>query len=497
MNVFVKKLSLKEEKTDLLVVGVYAFEKHLSGTIASLDEATEGFFSMLVKEDQFTGKKGETLFVRPLGKMGAKRVLLIGLGDQKKVDEEGMRVAASTAADCMRASKAKRVVVALSEGLPENVSMKALGKAVVEGIELTLYTFGRYKKTEANSLETLTLAAPDAKSVRLLQDGAELGDIYARGTMVARELVNTPAYHMGPLELVNAAKALVKRGNGLSIKVYGRSALEKMGAGGILGIAQGSELEPQLVHMVYEPKKKTKKSVAIVGKAITFDSGGLSLKPADGMMTMKCDMSGAAAVIGMFSVLSELNVPVRVHGIFGACENMPSGRAIRPGDIVKTLNGKTIEVLNTDAEGRVTLADTLAFAAKKKPDAIIDLATLTGACIVALGDEITGLMTNNAALAEKVKAAAGRACEKVWELPMDPSYRSLITSEVADYKNIAGRAGGAITAGLLLEEFVDGTPWVHLDIAGPAFAEKPLAPYAKKGATGHPVRTLLEYVRAL
>lgn len=493
----VKKLNLTEEKADLLIVGVYAFQKACSGTLAALDVATEGFFSTLVKEDRFTGKKGETLFVRPLGRLKAVRVLLVGLGEQKTCDEEGMRVAASIAADFVRSSKAKRVVMAFAEGLPEAISLKALGKAVVEGIELTLYTFGRYKKTEAAHLETLTLAAPDAKSVRALQEGATLGDIYARATMVTRDLVNTPAYHMSPIELVNAAKSLVKRGSGLSIKVYGRAALEKMGAGGILGIAQGSELEPYLVHMTYEPKRKTKKSVAIVGKAITFDSGGLSLKPADSMMTMKCDMSGAAAVIGMFSVLSELNVPVRVHGIFGACENMPSGRAIRPGDIVKTLNGKTIEVLNTDAEGRVTLADTLAFAAKKKPDAIIDLATLTGACIVALGDEITGLMTNNAALAEKVKAAAGRACEKMWELPMDPSYRTLITSEVADYKNIAGRAGGAITAGLLLEEFVDGTPWVHLDIAGPAFAEKPLAAYAKKGATGHPVRTLLEYVRAL
>jgi len=216
------------------------------------------------------------------------------------------------------------------------------------------------------------------------------------------------------------------------------------------------------------------------------------------MMTMKCDMAGAAAVLGLFSVIEDLAPDVEVHGIFAACENMPSGKAIRPGDILTLMNGKTLEILNTDAEGRVTLADALTYAVKQDPTVIIDLATLTGACMVALGEEITGLMSNHPALAEKVKRAASEAGELVWELPLEKRYKKEIESEIADYKNIPGtRYGGALTAGLLLEEFVEGKPWAHLDIAGPSFAEKPMNAYTKKGGTGHGVRTLIEYLRGL
>jgi len=251
--------------------------------------------------------------------------------------------------------------------------------------------------------------------------------------------------------------------------------------------------------MTYTPKtaKKSMKSVALVGKAVTFDSGGLSLKPANAMDTMKCDMAGSAAVLGAFSVIDELSPGIVVHGIFGAVENMPSGKAIRPGDVVTIMNGKTIEIKNTDAEGRVTLADTLTYAARQKPDAIIDLATLTGACVVALGEEYTGLMSNDDDLAAKVAKAAKGAGENMWRLPLPEEYKELIKTDIADFKNDAPRWGGSLTAGLLLQEFVAGLPWVHLDIAGPAFAERPLNPYTKKGGTGHAVRTLLEYLRAV
>jgi leucyl aminopeptidase len=250
------------------------------------------------------------------------------------------------------------------------------------------------------------------------------------------------------------------------VKVYDEAALKKMGAGGLLGISQGSDHPPVLVHMRYLPAGRqgaprgAKKRISLVGKAITFDSGGLSIKPAEAMYTMKCDMAGAAAVLGTFEVMSKLRPHVAVDGIFGACENLPSGKAIRPGDVVKTLNGKTIEVLHTDAEGRVTLADTLAYAVRLKPDAIIDLATLTGACMVALGEEISGAMSNNPKLVGKVLDAARTAGEKMWELPLEKAYKREIKSEVADYKNIAGKYGGALTAGLLLQEFVDEVPWV-------------------------------------
>jgi leucyl aminopeptidase len=238
------------------------------------------------------------------------------------------------------------------------------------------------------------------------------------------------------------------------------------------------------------------KKVALVGKAVTFDSGGLSLKPANGMMTMKCDMAGAAAVIGLFTALEALQPNVEVHGIYGACENMPSGKALRPGDIVRAMNGKTIEILNTDAEGRVTLADTLTYATKQNPDAIVDLATLTGACLVALGEQIAGLMTNNEKLAKEIQSSAKKAGERIWELPLPDDYKADLKSEIADYKNIGGNWGGAIDGGLFLQEFVGSIPWVHLDIAGPAYAEKPFTPYERHGGTGFGVRLLLEWLKS-
>jgi leucyl aminopeptidase len=297
--------------------------------------------------------------------------------------------------------------------------------------------------------------------------------------------------------LVNSAKEIAKGKKDLKVRVYDKEQLEKMGAGGLLAVNQGSDHEPYLVHMVYKPEGNIKKKIAIVGKAVTFDSGGLSLKPAEYMMSMKCDMGGSAALLGLFSVIDNINPQVEVHGIFGAVENMPSGKAIRPGDVIKALNGKTIEILNTDAEGRVTLADTLSFAVKKKPDLIIDLATLTGACVVALGEEISGVMSNNPELANKILIAAASAGEKMWELPLEKNYKKLLKSDIADLKNIGGRYGGALTAGLFLEEFVDKTPWAHLDIAGPAYAERPINSYEKKGATGHGVRTLIEFIKAI
>jgi leucyl aminopeptidase len=300
---------------------------------------------------------------------------------------------------------------------------------------------------------------------------------------------------MYPKTLMERAKDIAKGVGSIRVRVYDKERLEKMGAGGLLGVAQGSIHEPYLVHMIYKPEKPAKKKLALVGKAVTFDSGGLSLKPSQYMETMKCDMGGSAAVLGAFASLADLKPSVEVHGIFGAAENMPSGEAIRPGDVLTAMNKKTIEVLNTDAEGRLTLADTLSYAVKQKPDAIIDLATLTGACVVALGEEITAVMGNNEALSEKVLAASKVTGEKMWPMPLEKNYKKLLKSDIADLKNIGGRYGGALTAGLFLQEFVQDVPWVHLDIAGPAFAERPMNAYTPKGASGHPVRTLLELIR--
>lgn len=479
MIITVKKGIVLEEKADALVVGQFA-----DGTYA------HPLFETVAKEDGFSPKLGATLSIRTVGTLPAKRVIVVGLGDKKAFTDDSARLAAAAALNAAKAVSSKRIVCELFGS----------AKAIAEGALLADYDYGRYKnESKKKSPVSFELVTDDGRALRGAKEEIARGTLYATATTFARDLVNTPALHMHPASLVECAKELAKGTGTIRVKVYDRAALEKMGAGGLLSIAQGSEFPPYLVHMTYRPKtlKKTAKRVALVGKAVTFDSGGLSLKPANSMETMKCDMAGAAAVLGAFRVIAELAPSAEVHGIFGAVENMPSGKAVRPGDVVTVLNGKTIEIKNTDAEGRVTLADTLTFAARLKPDAIIDLATLTGACVVALGEEITGLMSNNDALANKVSAAAKDAGEKMWRMPLPEEYRELIKTDIADYKNDAPRWGGSLTAGLLLQEFVAGLPWVHLDIAGPAFNERPVNAFEKKGATGHGTRTLLEYLRAL
>ncbi len=502
MTITVRKGNLIDEKADLLVLNRFAGEK-TGGAYAAVNERLEGLLDTVAKEEGFKAALGSTLLVRTVGQIPARRVLVVGLGDQKKFSEEAVRVAAAVSLNAAKAMGAKTVASVLHGAGGGALDAKTCGKAMAEGIRLADYDFGRYKKEAAKkSPSTFSILTTDGKKARSAADGAALGERYARATVFARDLVNTPGQHMRPVDLVEAAKAVAKGKGSIRVKVYGKDQLERMGAGGMLGVNQGSDHEPFLVHMVFRPKAarprgREAKRVCLVGKAVTFDSGGLSLKPAGGMETMKCDMAGAAAVIGAFSVIDELSPALEVHGIFGAVENMPSGKAIRPGDVVTVMNGKTIEIKNTDAEGRVTLADTLTYAARQKPDAIIDLATLTGACVVALGEEYTGLMSNDDDLAAKVAKAAKGAGENMWRLPLPEEYKELIKTDIADFKNDAPRWGGSLTAGLLLQEFVAGLPWVHLDIAGPAFAERPLNPYTKKGGTGHAVRTLLEYLRAV
>lgn len=493
MDISVRKGALPEEKVDTLVIGAFASKDSLAGEVAKLDKTMSGLIATEAKDHGFTGKLGDTLSIRIGNPMQAKRLILTGLGEQKEMNEETAREAAAAAFNRAKGNGAKRLAfVLLGEG---KIPAKGCAKAMVEGLRLAAYAFEHYKSEKTKlKIEEIVILAANTRDAKAAEDGMKLGEMYAAATVCARDLVNAPSVHMSPKDLLAAAEAAVKGQKGVRIRSYDKTALEKMGAGGILGIGQGSDHDPVLVHMIYKPAN-AKKKIALVGKAITFDSGGLSIKPAGSMETMKLDMAGAAAVIGAFSVIAKLAPNAEVHGIFGACENMPSGKAIRPGDVVRTLNGKTIEIRNTDAEGRVTLADTLAYAAKLKPDLIVDLATLTGACVVALGEDITGLMSNDERAAARVMSAANGAGEQMWELPLEPKYRHDIISDIADYKNDGPRWGGAITAGLLLKEFVNDVPWVHLDIAGPAFAEKPVNAYTRRGASGHGTRTLLELLR--
>lgn len=496
MDFLIRKGDLIKEKADLLVLSALEGFEKFGGATAEVDKAVGGYLLAVAKEDQFKGRLGQTILVRANGPIAAKRVLIVGLGKKEDLCEESIREAAAVSYHEAERLGAKVVVSVLHGAGYGKIAPKLCGKAIVEGVLLSGYKFDAYrKKKNQPTVKTFAVVSRNVRTVAQADVGAKVGALGVEGTIFARNLVNTPSAHMHPSELVKLAEGIAKESKGkIKIKVMNKAACEKLGMGAFLGIAQGSDHPPYFVHLSYRPTD-VKKHISLVGKAITFDSGGLSIKPAEGMYTMKLDMAGSAAVLGVFKVLTRLQPKIAVDGIFAACENMPSGKAIRPGDIVKAMNGTTIEVLHTDAEGRVTLADALSFAVTQKPDAIIDLATLTGACMVALGDEISGVMSNDAKFENKILAASTEAGEKMWSLPLEKNYKREIKSEVADLRNIAGRWGGAVTAGLFLQEFVNEIPWAHLDIAGPSFAERPFNAYTGKGGTGVGVRTLIELLR--
>ena len=470
---------------DVLAVPVFA-GRVLGPGGKAVDAAVGGSLDAFMAESGFEGKAEETLAV-PAGNLNAKAVLLIGVGDKKAVSANGLRRAA--AAVVRRSPKAKTIATTLLDTVPSGGDREAAAQAVAEGAALGAYKFLRYKqKSDAPALEKLVVLGKKDDKV---QSGLDRGVAVAGAVAWARDLVNEPAGAMTPSQLAEEARRAAEQG-GLEFEVLDEVEIANQGLGGLLGVSLGSDQPPRLVKLTYTPETKPTAMVALVGKGITFDSGGLSLKPAEGMETMKTDMSGAAAVIGAMSVLRAVGVPVKVIGFVPTTENMPGGRAIKPGDVLKIRNGKTVEVLNTDAEGRLILADGLSLAAEEKPDAVIDLATLTGACMVALGIKVAGLMGNDDAWIGQVRDAAERAGESVWHLPLPQEYRKDLDSEIADLKNISGgRYGGALTAGLFLSEFIEGIPWAHLDIAGPARAPSEDG-YIAKGGTGFGVRTLVE-----
>jgi leucyl aminopeptidase len=470
---------------DVLVVPVFS-GRVLGPGGKAVDTALGGTLEAFMAEAGFEGKAEEILAV-PAGKLGAKAALLVGLGDKKSVSADRLRRAA--AAVVRRSPRAKTVATTLLDAVPSGGDRAAAAQALAEGAALGAYKFLRYKqKSDAPALERLVVLSKKEDAV---QKGLDRGVAVAAAVAWARDLVNEPAGAMTPIQLAEEARRAAEQG-GLEYEVLDEVEIANQGLGGLLGVSLGSDQPPRLVKLTYTPKGKSTGTVALVGKGITFDSGGLSLKTADGMETMKTDMSGAAAVIGAMSVLRAAGVSAKVIGFVPTTENMPGGRAIKPGDVLKIRNGKTVEVLNTDAEGRLILADGLSLAVEEKPDAIIDLATLTGACVVALGMKMAGLMGNDESWIGQVRGAADRAGEPVWPLPLPEEYRKDLDSEIADLKNITGtRGGGALTAGLFLSEFAGDVPWAHLDIAGPARASGDDG-YIAKGGTGYGVRTLVE-----
>jgi leucyl aminopeptidase len=495
MKVTLAKADAVTAKADLLAVPVFAGTELGPGAEEAV-AALGAPVAPLLEARGFTGKAGEVAVLPTLGRLEATVLLLVGVGERAKVDAEVLRRAA--AAVVRQGRGARKAATTLPQALPADPAGAV--QAVAEGALLAAYRFDKYKQAKAGAdgskppAELATLAlhpGPAAGRAGGLAGALAAGTVRATATNLARDLSNEPANALHPADLAAAARKLLA-GKGVTVKVKDEKALAAEGFGGIVGVGQGAEHPPRLIELRYAPKGATGE-VVLVGKGITFDSGGLSLKPPDSMKTMKTDMSGAAAVLATMSVLADLEVKVPVTGYLASAENMPSGRATRPGDVLTMKNGKTVEVLNTDAEGRLVMADALALGAASKPAAIIDVATLTGACAVALGNRYTGLMANDEALAAELLDAAAEAGEPTWRLPLPPEYRKDIESDLADLKNVGDRYGGALFAGLFLQEFVDDRPWAHLDIAGPARAESDDG-YLSKGSTGVTVRTLLTWL---
>lgn len=454
--------------------------------------------SEVVTTGDFKGKTGESFLVYLDGKARTKRLLLVGLGEESKLGKESERLeryrrSAATAAKRAKSLKAKTLLLAL----PSLGQSPADGvTAFAEGAALALYRYDKYitkrEQDNNNQVETIILCSEDRSAQSLGPKIVAQAQVVVEATYRARDLANAPGNEIYPETLARAAQETGRRA-GFKVTVFDEKKIKKLGMGGIIGVAKGSTRPPRFIILEYG--KGSGKPIVLVGKGVTFDTGGISIKPSASMGEMKMDMSGAAAVIGTFEAVARLRLPVRLVGLIPAVENMPGGSAMRPGDILRHYNGKTSEVDNTDAEGRLILADALAYAERYKPAAVVDLATLTGACVVALGHVVTGMMGNDESLMEKLKAAGEKTYERVWPLPLFDEYEKLIKSDVADVKNTGGRWAGAITAAWFLKKFIGEYTWVHLDIAGTAILEE-AGDYTSKGGSGVGVRLLTEFLKS-
>ncbi|MBW2558982.1 MAG: leucyl aminopeptidase [Deltaproteobacteria bacterium] len=494
MDIIVKTGALANFDCEILIVGHFEDNQMPEGAAHLIDEKCNGLISELIEQRDFEGKLYSSSVVYTRGLLRGRRIIIAGLGKKKEFNLEKLRGVFSKACQKIRDLNITRLAASLDFGKSE-FSIRETAQAAVEGAMLGLYQFTPYKTLENDKkgeISEFTIVEDRPSLLEDVKNGAKTAEIISRAVYCARDLVSTPPNDMTPTILAGRAGDVAKEGN-LKFEALDETVMKKLGMNALLGVARGSAEEARLIVLEYNGGKKDDKPVVLVGKGITFDSGGISIKPSEKMDEMKSDMSGGAAVVGTIKAAAELKIPLNVVGIIPATENLPGGRAYKPGDILKSMSGITIEIKNTDAEGRLILADALTFAGRYKPAAIIDLATLTGACVVALGDYITGMLGTDSNLKEEIRSASDATGETVWELPLWHEYDDLIKSDVADIQNTGGRAGGTITAALLLKRFTGDYPWVHLDIAGPALLSKD-KPYIPKGASGVGVRLLVQFL---
>lgn len=494
MKIQVVHGQLETTEMDAIVLGLFEGVTDLEGAAQAADQALSGAIGEVIAAGDFTGKSGTTVVLYPRGSLAAKRVILLGLGKMEALDLEGVRCAAAVMTK--KAGELNARSVGLRVLRPSGMAVAEGAQAMAEGVLLALYQYNAPKTTKPkpSSLESVLIYAPQ-EHLEEVEAAVRTAEAIASGVSLARDLVNMPPNQATPAGVAAAAEKVAKE-FGLAAMVGDRdwAASHKMGA--FLAVGQGAGFDPKFVVLEYNREKTDLPLVVLVGKGITFDTGGISLKPGEKMEAMKSDMAGAAAVIGAMKAVAALKLPVRVVGITPLTENMPDANAYRPADVITASNGKTIEIISTDAEGRMVLADALVYAKKYEPKAVIDLATLTGACVVALGQGMAaGLFCTEDWLSEKLLASGTKTHERLWRLPLWDDYSKAIKSEVADMKNSGGRFGGVATSAVFLKEFTDYA-WAHLDIAGMALSEKP-SEYTPVGATGFGVRLLVEFLRGV
>jgi leucyl aminopeptidase len=479
-----------------IIVGVFEGQTSLDGDAARLDGALGGVLSQFIGSGEIKGKLNQLTLIHTLGKLPPARVAVVGLGKRDDLTADRVRGAAAEALRNLRGVGATTAgTVALGAG---SAAIEALtsAQAIAEGAILGLYSFRKHLTRPADGeIRQLTILDLDADKLAALEEGLRRGKIVARAASLARDLVNEPSNFMTPSDLAGAAVSLARE-HSIEVTVLDREQVRDLGMGAFLGVAQGSQQPPKFIVLRYKGRGSADIDIALVGKGITFDSGGISIKPTEGMGDMKGDMAGAASVMAAIGAIAQLKPAINVMAIVAATENLPSGTAFKPGDVLKAIDGKTIEVVTTDAEGRLTLADAIGYARKQGAREIVDVATLTGGIRVALGDICTGAFGNNQDLIDKVVAAGSEAGERVWQMPMYEEYKEQNKSDVADLKNSGGRNASSITAAQFLAEFAGDTPWVHLDIAGTSLTEHERG-YVVKGATAVPTRTLVNLVLAL
>lgn len=497
MQVEIVTGSITEIICDALIVNLFEGVSLPSGATGAVDAALDGQIAALIRGKHGAGKYGVTSVLPICPCLGARQVILLGLGKQEEFTLDRLRGVAGTAIRAAQQLDARSVATVVHGAGQAGFDPLAAAQALVEGTLLGNYRFRSYK-TEPDDIilpEKLYIVENNAQKVPAITAGAGRAETIAAAVNMSRDLVNHPANYMTPMRMAAQASEIANS-QGLEVQVLDRDDIVSLGMNAFLAVAKGSHEPPRLIVLRYNGNPGGKNLLALVGKGITFDSGGISLKPGEGMHEMKDDMAGAAAVLGAMQAIAALKPPVNIIGVVPCTENMPSGYAFRPGDVIDSLGGKKIEIISTDAEGRLILADAVAYALRLGATHIIDLATLTGACVVALGSVTSGVMSNDRELCRRVLDASTATGERMWELPLFEEYKEQIKSDIADLKNSGGRPAGAITAGLFIAAFAAGKPWVHIDIAGTVSSDKDNG-YKVKGATGVGVRTLVRLVEDL